>query len=285
MSSTQEPSTIDATIAETASRLRAVSDAARLEAEILLARAIDMPRSFLFAHPDDELDEASLARLNETVERRLAGEPMAYIQGVKEFWSMELMVSPATLVPRPETELLVDIAIREVPRRADWQILDLGTGSGAIALAIARECPTCFVTAVDNDADTLAVAETNVRQWAQGNVDCVLGDWTAPVKDRTFNLIVSNPPYVRSDDPALAELAAEPQSALAAGPDGLDAIRRLANECRNILVDDGLLILEHGFDQSEPVADLLNTAGWRDIQCVDDYAGHPRVTTARHSNQ
>lgn len=258
-----------------------MSDSARLEAEILLARAIDMPRSFLFAHPDDELDEDSIARLNDTVNRRLAGEPMAYIQGVKEFWSMELMVSPATLVPRPETELLVDLAIRTVPRRAEWNILDLGTGSGAIALAVARECPSCFVTAIDSDADALAIAAQNVRHHGFGNVECLLGDWTEPVAAREFELILSNPPYVADNDAALDDLRAEPRHALAAGHDGLDAIRRLIVDCRTVIADDGTLILEHGFDQRDAIAELLQDAGWRDIQCVDDYAGHPRVTTAR----
>ena len=134
-----DPVSIEKALSAATEKLHGVSEAPRLEAELLLARAIDMPRSFLFAHPEDDLDDDALQRLDETVARRLAGEPMAYITGSKEFWSMELAVSPATLVPRPETELLVDIALRDIPRKAEWQILDLGTGSGAIALAIARE--------------------------------------------------------------------------------------------------------------------------------------------------
>ena len=156
---------------------------------------------------------------------------MAYITGSKEFWSLELQVSPATLVPRPETELLVDYALREIPRNADWPILDLGTGSGAIALAIARERPGCFVTAVDASADALAVAKNNAQALGLANVLCIEGDWTAPVADQKFRVIVSNPPYVAEGDAALEALAAEPDVALTSGADGLDAIRQLAHEC------------------------------------------------------
>jgi release factor glutamine methyltransferase len=281
MPSTTETTSIAAAIAEVASQLAASSDSARLDAEILVARSIDMPRSYLFAHPEDELDELALQRLNDTVSRRLAGMPMAYITGSKEFWSLELQVSPATLVPRPETELLVDYALREIPRKAAWSILDLGTGSGAIALAIAKERPGCFVTAVDASADALAVAKNNAHALGLANVVCVEGDWTAPVTDQEFRVIVSNPPYVAVGDAALEALAAEPDVALTSGADGLDAIRRLAHECATIITDDGLLLLEHGNDQRDAVAAILAEHGWRDIACVDDYAGHPRMTSAR----
>jgi release factor glutamine methyltransferase len=165
--------------------------------------------------------------------------------GVKEFWSHELAVSPATLVPRPETELLVDLALREIPRKAEWDVLDLGTGSGAIAVAIASERPMCRITAVDVSAAALNVARENVRKLSLGNVDLAHGNWTAPVRGQTFNVIVSNPPYVRSNDTALLKLQHEPQSALAAGIDGLDAIRVLAADCGELLADDGVLLVEH----------------------------------------
>ncbi|MGI9272224.1 MAG: peptide chain release factor N(5)-glutamine methyltransferase [Woeseiaceae bacterium] len=281
MPSTTDTISIDTALADVAHRLREISDSARLDAEILLARSIDMPRSYLFAHPEDTLDEFALRRLNETVERRLAGMPMAYITGIKEFWSLEILVSPATLVPRPETELVVEHALREIPRKADWPVLDLGTGSGAIAIAIARERPGCDVVAVDASADALAVAQQNVRQQDLPNVSCVLGDWTAPVADRSFRVIVSNPPYVAVGDAALAALSAEPDVALVSGSDGLDAIRELALDCRSIITDGGMLILEHGNKQRDAVAEILNSHGWRDIACHDDYAGNPRVTTAR----
>ncbi len=281
MPSTTKTSSIAATIADASERLHAVSDSARLEAEILVARAIDMPRSYLFAHPEEHMDEFAIARLESTIERRLSGLPMAYITGVREFWSLELQVSPATLVPRPETELLVELALREIPRHADWRILDLGTGSGTIAVAIAHERPGCRVTAVDCSAEALAIAKLNVRGLDLANVECLLGDWTAPVADAKFELILSNPPYIAAGDAALLALAAEPDLALVSGDDGLEAIRSLSRDCRRVLLAGGLLILEHGSAQREAVAEILESDGWRDISHHDDYAGQPRATTAR----
>ncbi len=281
MPSTTETISIAAAIAEATNRLGVISESARLDAEILVARAIGMPRSYLFAHPEDSLDELALQRLNDTLQRRSDGVPLAYITGSKEFWSLDLQVSPATLVPRPETELLVELALREIPREAEWQILDLGTGSGAIAVAIASERPGCDVTAVDASADALSIAQQNVRQLDLHNVSCLQGDWTAPVADRTFNIIVSNPPYVADGDAALEALQAEPNMALVSGGDGLDSIRQLARDCQSIIANDGLLILEHGNEQQAAVAEILANNSWRDIACVDDYAGKPRMTSAR----
>jgi release factor glutamine methyltransferase len=153
-----DPIRIDKALADATRRLNDVSDSPRLDAELLLARAIDTTRSYLFAHPEDTLDALAAERFDESLARRVDGEPMAYITGTREFWSLELMVTPATLVPRPETEILVDLALREIPRRAEWRVLDLGTGSGAIAFAIASERPLCTVTATDISADALAVA-------------------------------------------------------------------------------------------------------------------------------
>ncbi len=278
-----DPVSIEQAVLGAAEKLRGVTDAPRLEAELLLARAINMPRSFLFAHPEDELDEASLQRLDDTVERRLAGEPMAYITGIKEFWSMELAVSPARLVPRPETELLVDVALRDIPRDVEWQVLDLGTGSGAVALAIGRERPSCYVTATDLSADALAAAREHANRNSIGNVEFLQGDWVAPVADRTFHVIVSNPPYVCDGDEALTKLQSEPMLALKAGDEGLDAIAILARDGRSVIAPDGLLVLEHGAEQQAAVAELLKAHGWANIRCYNDYSGLPRVTSANHS--
>ena len=276
---------LDAAIADAKDRLKHVSESPRLDAEILLCRTIDMPRSYLFAHPEDELDELTRDRFEGVLERRLGGEPMAYIMGMKEFWSNELFVSPATLVPRPETELLVELALREIPRKAEREVLDLGTGSGAIAIAIAGERPLCQVTAVDVSEDALAVARENVRALSQGNITLAHGSWTEPVQGRRFDIIVSNPPYVRSDDEALRNLRYEPHSALASGDDGLDAIRALAADCPAILAGDGMLLLEHGADQASEVAALLQSQGWVEICCHNDFAGLPRVTVARRGGK
>lgn len=276
-----ESNRIDAILGNATTRLADVSDSARLDAELLLCRSIDMPRSYLFAHPEDTLDEAAFERLNLLLERRLSGEPMAYITGMREFWSMELIVSPATLVPRPETELLVDLALRQIPRDTEWQVLDLGTGSGAIAVAIAKERPLCQITAVDQSAAALDVARENVRQLNLGNVTCIEGDWVQPVAGQQFDIVVSNPPYVRADDAALRALTAEPVAALVAGEDGLDAIRVLARDCGSILCADGMLLIEHGADQQSDVESILLERGWTDVVCHRDIAGKPRVSIAR----
>ncbi len=276
---------IDAVLGRAATKLAEVSDSARLDAEILLGLSIDMPRSYLFAHPDDVLDDAASDRFDALLQRRLHGEPMAYIVGTREFWSRELLVSPATLIPRPETELLVELALREIPRKAEWSILDLGTGSGAIAIALAGERLLCEICAVDNSRAALAIARENARQLSLGNITFLEGSWTQPVRDRKFDVVVANPPYVRADDEALARLRHEPLEALASGEDGLDAIRALAVECADILADDGILLLEHGAEQLDDVASLLAASGWTDIRNHRDFSGHPRVTAARRGGK
>lgn len=276
---------IDAVLAEAVHQLDAASESPRLDAEVLLARTIDMPRSYLFAHPEDELDELTLERFESLLSRRVGGEPMAYIMGTREFWSRELIVSPATLVPRPETELLVELALREIPRKASWRVLDLGTGSGAIAIAIAGERLMCEVVATDISADALAVAAVNARHLSLGNIRFAQGDWTQAVPDQQFDIIVSNPPYVRADDEALLKLRYEPRSALVAGADGLQAIRTLAADCRKILKAGGKLLLEHGADQRQAVAAILEAAGWTVIRCHSDFSGLPRVTVAQRDGK
>ncbi|NNF41113.1 MAG: peptide chain release factor N(5)-glutamine methyltransferase [Woeseiaceae bacterium] len=272
---------IDAVLRQASARLAPHSDAAKLDAELLLSRTIDTARSYLFAHPEDVLDDRTFARFEGLLQRRLDGEPMAYILGYKEFWSRELLVSPATLVPRPETELLVELALREIPRKAEWRVLDLGTGSGAIAIALASERPLCEVTATDISADALAVARENARQHALANITFVQGSWAEPLQGREFDLVVSNPPYVEAGDPALAKLRYEPVVALSSGEDGLDAIRALAATTGQILGARGMLLIEHGAAQKDSVTAILAASGWTDIANHTDYSGRPRVTAAR----
>jgi release factor glutamine methyltransferase len=276
---------LDAAIVDATARLAQSSESPRLDAEILLCRTIDMPRSYLFAHPEDTLDELALERYEALVGRREAGEPMAYIMGVREFWSREFIVTPATLIPRPETELIISLALRAIPHDVQWQVLDLGTGSGAIAVTIACERKLSQVTAVDVSAEALAVARENARALAPGNVEFELGSWTEPVSDRVFDIILSNPPYVAEAAPELDTLQHEPASALVAGAGGLDAIRVLATECRDILAARGLLLIEHGADQAAAVAAVFEASGWTDICCHNDLAGLPRVTAARRGGK
>jgi len=271
---------IDDALAEAVATLDAVSESPRLDAELILARALDVPRSYLFAHPEDRLDRAAAARFFDTIRERASGRPMAYIAGEKEFWSMTLMVSPATLVPRTETEILVEQALMRLPRHARVRILDLGTGTGAIALAMARERPACLVVATDISEAALAVAQQNARQLDIPNVEFLAGDWVDPVRDRQFELVVSNPPYIAAGDPSLARLRHEPRHALVAGKDGLDAVRRIAAEVPAVLMPGGTLLLEHGAEQADAVAAILRAAGWTDVTNVSDLAGLPRVTIA-----
>jgi len=271
---------IGVALADAVERLATVSDSPRLDAELLLARALDVPRSYLFAHPEDELDSAAVTRFLTTIERRTEGAPLAYITGQKEFWSMNLMVTRDTLVPRPETEILVDQVLLRIPQDDAMKVLDLGTGSGAIALAIAKERPVCDVTATDFSAAALAIAKENARQHGLPNIEFLLGDWLEPVAGQMFDIIVTNPPYVPSADPDLERLKHEPLSALASGPDGLDAIRRIAVDALLLIKPGGSLLIEHGDEQHAAVAEILQEAGWQDTGVTNDLAGIPRVTTA-----
>lgn len=271
---------IETALADGIARLDHASDSPRLDAEMLLARALDVPRSYLFAHPEDSLDPAALARFTEAVERRSGGMPMAYITGEREFWSLTLMVTPDTLVPRPETEVLVDHALQMLAEDSDLRVLDAGTGSGAIALAIASERPLCAIVATDIDDAALAVAAENARQLDIANVEFRCGDWFEPVADERFELIVVNPPYIPHDDAHLDRLSHEPRLALVAGEDGCDAIRRIARDAAAVLDEGGTLLLEHGDRQREAVTHILQSEGWRDIRHHDDLAGRPRVVIA-----
>jgi release factor glutamine methyltransferase len=210
--------------------LASVSDSPSLDAELLLARALGRDRSWLIAHRDEPPDAQARALADDWLSRRRAGEPLAYITGSREFWSLHLEVTPAVLIPRPDTEILVERALELMPPQHTCRILDLGTGSGAIAIALASERPAARVTATDASAQALAVARRNAERLVPGRIRFVEGDWFAAVGDERFEVIVSNPPYVAEDDDALADaaIAREPRTALAAGPDGLDAIRRIA---------------------------------------------------------
>lgn len=272
---------IDKTLVRARDALERVSESPRLDAELLLARALDVTRSFLIAHSDAEIDGAAAERFAAAVDQRVSGMPLAYITGEKEFWSMNLVVTPATLVPRPDTELLVDHALRLIPHESTQHVLDLGTGSGAVALAIAVERPQCELVATDICKKALTVAKENAGRQQLPNIEFVCGDWLEPVQDRQFDVIVSNPPYVAADDPHFSGLGFEPRLALAAGSDGLDAIRTIAEQAVNVLRPAGSILLEHGESQQDAVAEILSGHGWRDIENARDLGGRPRVTIAR----
>jgi len=250
----------------------------RLEAEVLLVHALGKPRSWLIAHATDVLEPAQVDAFQALVRRRRQGEPVAYITGCRGFWSLELEVTRATLIPRPETELLVELALERLP--ADAQVADLGTGSGAIALAIAHERPDAQVTATDASADALAVARRNAAKHGLARVRFLHGDWLAPLTGQRFHMVVSNPPYIESADPHLqqGDLRFEPATALASGVDGLDDIRRIVEGARKHLQPGGWLLMEHGWNQGEAVRAVLQAAGYGDVFTSQDLEQRDRVS-------
>ena len=254
------------------------------DAALLLAHALGKPRSWLFAHADDLLGEADAARFDALLARRVAGEPVAYLTGSRGFWTLDLAVTPATLVPRPETELLVELALARLPAVAPVRVADLGTGSGAIALALAEERPRAHVVATDASPEALEVARGNAVRNRIGNVAFRLGSWLAPLAGECFDLIASNPPYIADGDPHLSQgdLRFEPAMALSCGPDGLDAIRIIVRDAPACLRPGGWLLLEHGWDQGEAVRALLAEAGFVDAATARDLEGRDRITLGRH---
>lgn len=255
----------------------------RGEAEMLLAHALGRPRSWLFAHDDHVMDAATAQGYRRLVERRVAGEPVAYLLGQRGFWRFDLAVTPATLIPRPETERLVELALARLPEDRDLAVADLGTGSGAIALALAFERPRARVIAVDFSRDALEVARANAASLQLANVECRHGDWFAPLAGERFDLIASNPPYIEDGDIHLkqGDLRHEPLTALASGADGLDAIRIIASEAPAHLQPGGWLLIEHGWEQGAAVRALLTAAGLVDAVTERDLEDRDRVSLAR----
>jgi release factor glutamine methyltransferase len=252
----------------------------RVDAELLLLHVLQQPRSWLFTHADDVPDIDVQTAYAALVERRAAGEPVAYITGRRGFWSLDLEVTPTTLIPRPETELLVELALQRLPLVASCSLADLGTGGGAIVLAVARERPRARVVATDASAAALAVAQRNAQRHAIGNVAFVQGDWLAPLTGQHFDLIVSNPPYIEAADPHLAQgdLRHEPASALASGPDGLDDIRRIVCDARAHLHPAGWLLFEHGWNQGIAARALLAESGYTEVFTAQDLESRDRVS-------
>ena len=256
------------------------SESARLDAELLLCHVLGVNRSWLYAWPDKTLEVNQQQRFDELIIRRAAGEPIAHILGEREFWSLTLQVTPDTLIPRPDTELLVEQALRLLPEDAALRVADLGTGSGAIALAIARERPRCSVVATDLSAAALAVAQANAARNQISTVEFRLGRWCEALGSEQFDLIVTNPPYIAADDPHLAQgdVRFEPRSALVSGRDGLDDIREITHDARSHLGTGGWLLFEHGYGQGGAVREILLKNGFEKVTTWRDLAGHERVT-------
>jgi release factor glutamine methyltransferase len=271
-------------IDEGATRLKRVAENPRHEAEILLGAALGRSRAWLLAHPEQQvLDCDATDRFEAGITRRATGEPIAYILGEKEFWSLPLVVEPAVLVPRPETELVVERALAHLAADARGDVLDLAAGSGAIALAIARERSGCRVVGTDVSPDAVALATRNASRLGLERVEFHAGSWFEPVRGRAFDLIASNPPYIADDDPRVEPSVRrfEPHAALFSGPTGLEALREIVAGAPPHLKPGGWLVVEHGDTQGEAVRALFATHGFDTVETHRDLAGHDRCTDGR----
>ncbi|EIV2969925.1 peptide chain release factor N(5)-glutamine methyltransferase [Cronobacter sakazakii] len=259
------------------------SESPRRDAEILLAFVTGRTRTFILAFGETALTDDEHARLDALLARRAAGEPVAYLIGQREFWSLPLEVSPATLIPRPDTECLVEQALARLPA-TPCRILDLGTGTGAIALALASERPDCHVTALDVIPEAVALAKRNAQRLGIDNVTVLQSHWFSALTDVRFSLIVSNPPYIDGDDPHLSQgdVRFEPKSALVADDAGLADLETLVTEARRFLEDNGWLMLEHGWQQGEAVRELFTRAGYQAVETCRDYGGNERLTLGHY---
>ncbi|WP_280546594.1 peptide chain release factor N(5)-glutamine methyltransferase [Halomonas sp. 11-S5] len=280
--------TLDDLLARAARRLvDAGSPSARLDAEVLLCHVLGVDRTWLYTWGDREVPVFERARFEALLAARAAGQPVAYLTGEREFWGLRLSTSPHTLIPRPDTERLVEAALAH-GASPQGRLLDLGTGTGAIALAFASERPGWSVVGIDLSPEAVALARHNAERLAIGNVDFRAGDWFAALDREAggerFALIVSNPPYIAADDPHLrqGDLRFEPHSALVAAEQGLADLCHLVGEARAHLVPGGWLLLEHGHGQGEAVRDALADAGYGEVATLRDFGGHDRVSLGRH---
>ncbi|HCT5821797.1 TPA: peptide chain release factor N(5)-glutamine methyltransferase [Citrobacter sedlakii] len=258
------------------------SDSPRRDAEILLEYVTGKGRTWILAFGETELTDAQRQHLAALLARRRRGEPIAHLIGEREFWSLPLFVSPATLIPRPDTECLVEQALARLPA-ASCRILDLGTGTGAIALALASERPDCDVTAVDRMPEAVALAQRNATRHAITNVRILQSDWFSALAGNRFEMIVSNPPYIDELDPHLSQgdVRFEPLTALVAGDHGMADIKHIIERARAVLMPEGMLLLEHGWQQGTAVRDAFVRAGYHDVETCRDYGDNERVTLGR----
>jgi len=258
-------------------QLQNASESPRLDAEVLLAEALQKNRTYLYTWPEKQLDERVLQAFFVNAQRRQAGEPVAHILGIKEFWSLPLQVNASTLIPRPETELLVELALDRLKPNA--RVLDLGTGTGAIAFALASERKDITVTAVDASPDAIALAEQNKTSLEIPNVDILQSDWFEALSGR-FDLIVSNPPYIAEDDKHLSQgdVRFEPLSALVADDQGLACYALILSQAANYLNTGANVLMEHGWEQGAAVRDIFKNNGFQNVETTQDYSGNDRVT-------
>ena len=265
-------------------RIKAVSDSARLDSELLLAHALQQSRTWLHTWPEKPLTTEQQQQFSALLSRRIKGEPIAHIIGEQEFWSLKLKVTADTLIPRADTERLVELALERIPQQSFWNIADLGTGSGAIALAIAKERPGVEIIATDKSTKALTIAEENAHLNQLNNIRFVRSFWFDDLDNHVFDMMISNPPYIAEHDPHLTQgdVRFDPESALTSGKNGLNDLSHLIAKAPAYLKPGGWLLLEHGYDQADAVMSLMQQAGFEHCEDFPDYAGNPRVALGQH---
>jgi len=256
------------------------SDSARLDAEILFCDVMQFNRSRIYSHPEQIVPDDKSVLFQSLIAQRQQGRPIAHLTGKKEFWSLQLAINEYTLIPRPETELLVETALQLVPDDTTFNILDLGTGSGAIAIAIASERPNCKIVATDINTNALTMAKKNAETYQLQNIQFYISDWYRDIPSQSFDLIVSNPPYIKQDDEHLSQgdVRFEPEIALVAGADGMQAINMILENAKNYLASDAYLLIEHGYDQRSLVEEAFLKHDFKQLKTFQDLSGQDRMT-------
>ena len=262
-------------------KLSKVSLSPDLDSEILLMKALRVSRAYLHTYNDKVISESKKKLIEELVNRRMNKEPIAYILGKKEFWSRDFYINQHTLIPRPESEMLVELIIQTNSRKKISCILELGTGCGCISVSIAKELSHSQIVSTDICAKALEVANKNAQHYGVNNISFIKSDWFNELDNQKFDCIVSNPPYIRKDDPYLSELIFEPSKALISGDDGLEAIEIIASNAMDYLSSEGQIFIEHGKDQEREIQKIFELNNWKDIICYRDLGGLPRITTAK----
>lgn len=262
-------------------QLTGLTESPRLDAEVLLAHLLEKNRTWLATWPDKTLSNTEITDFEQLLQRRIAGEPVAHITGLREFWSLPLHITKDTLIPRPDTELMIETILSAYPVNSDIELVDMGTGSGAIALALASERPNWKITATDKSSAALNIAKYNAEQLNLKNIEFLFGSWFEPLAGKVFDIIASNPPYIPEQDPHLSQgdVRFEPRSALASGDDGLDDIRALCKQAKHHLKHKGMLIMEHGFNQKTEMQEIFTVSGYKNISQHHDLSLNPRLTS------